>query len=321
MGRWLTALCWVVVAPGALWAAVRLLGIERGPLVQLLAFTPYAAILSLAPVVLALALRRWWPAGVAALVAVTLLAVVAPRAIGGPAGGDGPVLRVLTVNLLAGAGDVETLARLVRAHNVDVLAVQEFTPAAAERLDTLGLAEILPHRELNPIAGVRGSALYSRYPLSDTGVRTNPGGFTQAYGTLAVPGAAPTTVESVHPAAPSSLSRLGDWKRDLDGQPRATPDGPVRVLAGDFNATLDHAPLRRLIASGYRDAADAAGAGLTGTWGPYSPERDRVPPVTIDHVLVDRRVGVRDVSVLDLPGSDHRPVFAELALPRADLGG
>jgi endonuclease/exonuclease/phosphatase family metal-dependent hydrolase len=340
MARWLTLLCWSMAVPGVLWAAVRLLGLERGPLVQLLAFTPYAAAWSLVPVALALALRRWWPAGVAALAAVALIAVVAPRAIGGAAGAEGPTLRVLTANLLAGAGETQTLARLVREHEVDVLAVQEFTPEAAARLDALGLAELMPHRRLNPVAGTAGSALYSRFPLTGTGVRQNPGGFTQAYGTLTVPGAAPATVESVHPAAPGSLDRLGDWERDLDGQPRATPDGPVRILAGDFNSTLDHAPLRRLISSGYRDAAEAAGAGLTGTWGPYLPDRhrssdgvpairrmmaritgDRIPPVTIDHVLVDRRVGVRDVSVLRLPGSDHRPVYAELALPRADLGG
>ncbi|BCB87499.1 hypothetical protein Psuf_048120 [Phytohabitans suffuscus] len=247
---------------------------------------------------------------------------------------------MLTANLLAGAGDAPTLVRLVRERQVDVLAVQEFTPEAAARLDASGLAELMPHRRLNPVAGTEGSGLYSRFPLTATGVRENPGGFTQAYGTLTAPGAAPATVESVHPAAPYSLGQLRAWERDLDAQPRATPGGPIRILAGDFNATLDHAPLRRLIASGYRDAADATGAGLAGTWGPYLPDQrhssdrvpairrmaaritgDRIPPVTIDHVLVDRRVGVRDVSVLRLPGSDHRPVYAELALPRAELGG
>jgi endonuclease/exonuclease/phosphatase family metal-dependent hydrolase len=340
MVRGLTVLCWAAVAPGVLWAAVRLLGIERGPLVQLLAFTPYVAAASLLPVALALALRRWWPAGVAAVTAVALIAVVAPRAFGGAADAEGPALRVLTANLLAGAGDAETLVRLVRDNGVDVLAVQEFTPEAAARLDAHGLATLMPHRQLNPVVGTSGSGLYSRFPLTGGGVRRNPGGFTQAYATLTAPGAAPATVESVHPMAPYALEKLRDWKRDLDGQPRATPDGPVRVLAGDFNATLDHAPLRRLLASGYRDAADAAGAGLTGTWGPYLPDRshssdrvpairrmaaritgDRIPPVTIDHVLVDRRVGVRDVSVLRLPGSDHRPVYAELVLPSGDLGG
>jgi endonuclease/exonuclease/phosphatase (EEP) superfamily protein YafD len=38
------------------------------------------------------------------------------------------------------------------------------------------------------------------------------------------------------------------------------------------------------------------------------------PPVTIDHVLADERAGVRDYDVLDLRGSDHRPVLAEVSL-------
>ena len=33
----------------------------------------------------------------------------------------------------------------------------------------------------------------------------------------------------------------------------------MRILAGDFNATLDHAELRRLIGRGYHDAAEQAG--------------------------------------------------------------
>jgi hypothetical protein len=37
--------------------------------------------------------------------------------------------------------------------------------------------------------------------------------------------------------------------------------------------------------------------------------------VTIDHILYDRdRVGVLDYDVLDLTGSDHRTVYAELVV-------
>ncbi len=39
--------------------------------------------------------------------------------------------------------------------------------------------------------------------------------------------------------------------------------------------------------------------------------------LVIDHVLVDGRIGVRDYAVEELPGSDHRAVFAELELPPA----
>ncbi|WP_460808478.1 endonuclease/exonuclease/phosphatase family protein [Micromonospora zhanjiangensis] len=306
----------MLVAPGFGWAVIRIGGLERGGLVQLLAFTPYVAGWALVPLVLALALRRWAAAGVALLAAAALIAAVLPRALPDdqpPAGG--PTVRVLTANLLVGGADPDALVALVRELRVDLLAVQEFTPDAQAALDRAGLAGLLPHRQLNPIPGVAGSGLYSRYPLSAVGIRQHVGGFnfTQAYATVGVPGAPPVLVESAHPTAPYALSALGAWRADLYAEPPATPDGPLRILAGDFNSTLDHKPLRDLIATGYVDAADSLGAGLTGTWGPY--DGDLIPPVTIDHVLVDRRIAVRAVSVHALPRSDHRPVYAELPLP------
>jgi endonuclease/exonuclease/phosphatase (EEP) superfamily protein YafD len=117
----------------------------------------------------------------------------------------------------------------------------------------------------------------------------------------------------VHPEAPESLALTPKWKRDLGDQPTTSPDGPIHVLAGDFNSTLDHAALRRLIASGYRDCADVVGSGLASTW-PYD-NTWYIPGVTLDRVLADRRVGVRAAHTYRIPGSDHRAFFAELVLP------
>ncbi|WBB70507.1 endonuclease/exonuclease/phosphatase family protein [Micromonospora sp. WMMD812] len=314
--RTVDALCWLAVAPGAVWAALRLAGVDRGPLVQALAFTPYVAAWSALPLVLALALRRRWPAVLAAVTAVALVGVVAPRALDSPQPRvTGPTVRLLTANLLAGAADPAVLVDLVRRHHVDVLVVQEFTPGALADLDRLGLDQLLPHRQLNPLVGTPGSGLYARFPVSEPGVRQHRGawGFTQAYATVAVPGAPPVRVESAHPAAPYAVDQVDFWRADLAAQPPATPDGPLRILAGDFNATLDHSPLRALLRTGYVDAADATGQGLVGTWGPY--DGDPIPPVTIDHVLVDRRIAAQEVEVLHLPGTDHRPVLATLRLP------
>jgi endonuclease/exonuclease/phosphatase family metal-dependent hydrolase len=35
----------------------------------------------------------------------------------------------------------------------------------------------------------------------------------------------------------------------------------------------------------------------------------------LDHVLVDKRAAVQDYRVLDVPGTDHRAVYAEVRLP------
>jgi endonuclease/exonuclease/phosphatase (EEP) superfamily protein YafD len=53
---------------------------------------------------------------------------------------------------------------------------------------------------------------------------------------------------------------------------------------------------------------------LVPTW-PAEDWASRLPGVTIDHVLADSRLGIVDYEVEELPGSDHRPVYAELALP------
>ncbi|MFI7546268.1 endonuclease/exonuclease/phosphatase family protein [Actinoplanes sp. NPDC049599] len=313
---WHVLLC-LLVLPGTAWVLVRLGGWERGALVQLFAFTPYVAAWSVLPVLAALATRRWLAATVAAVTLALFAAAVLPRAFAdadrGPQGGV--ALHVMTSNMLFGNADAGSIVELVRRHDVAVLAVQEFSPNAQRSLAAAGLGELLPYSSLGPEYGASGSALYSRFPITDPGVRRNSSGFNQAYGTVQPPGAQAVTVESAHPLAPYSLEVLGDWRDDLAAEPRTDPDGPPRILLGDFNSTLDHGPLRDLVKGGYRDAADAAGQGLIGTWGPY--DGDPIPPVTIDHVLADRRLGVGAVSVHDIPQSDHRAIVATLRVPAA----
>ena len=277
-----TVASWLVVGGFAVWALVRVFGLEGGyPFAQLVSFTPYVAGAAVLVPPVALLLRRW------------------------------PALRVMSANLLEGGADPAALVALVRDQRVDLLALQEFTPEAERALDGAGLAALLPQRVSDPQPGVAGSALYSRFPLHNDGIRLNTLDFQQARGTVSVPGAAPLEVESVHTCSPYSAANTRCWQRSFRNEPPATVDGQVRLLIGDFNATLDHTVLRDLIATGYRDAGDVAGEGLSATW-PY----DKLfPRITIDHVLADRRIGVRRFAVHPVPRTDHRSVFAELVLP------
>jgi len=311
-----TLLLWLVVVPGLLWTIVRLGGWDRGPLVQLLSFTPYVAVWAWLPAIAALVTKRWTLGVVALAAAVVLGALVLPRALpGGRGPASGLPLHVMTSNMLFGTADAAEIVRLVRANDVAVLAVQEFTPDGRTALAAAGLGDLLPYSSLADEPGAPGSGVYSRYPLTATGNRRNIGGFQQAYATVQPPGAGPLAVESAHPLAPAALAMNRSWRRDLAAEPAADPAGTPRILLGDFNATLDHQPLRKLIATGYRDAADAAGQGLLPTWPFFGPRISRVPPVTIDHVLVDKRIGVRAVSVHRIPHTDHRAVIAELTVP------
>jgi endonuclease/exonuclease/phosphatase (EEP) superfamily protein YafD len=308
--------------PFAVWTATRLLGVERGyPSMQLMAFTPYVAGASLLPLLAALASRLWWHAAVAAVLVIALAACVLPRAVPGSSPGStgpGPQLRVLTANLYIGAADPQALVALVRTLHIDVLATQELTPEAALGLDAAGLSAVLPYRAAYPRPGGSGSGLYSRYPLSAPGLRTMPRCHVQAHATLALPGARPVSVESAHPCSPADATGALQWATEIAAQPAATPSDTPRLLLGDFNATLDHGGLRTLLATGYRDAAASVGDGLAPTWpfvGGGTFHGIPIPPITIDHVLADPRIGVLAVSVHPVPGSDHRAVYAELTLP------
>ena len=126
-----------MAVPWLLWGFVRLTGIEWGfPLVPLMAYTPYVAFASVVPVVVALVLRRWVPAIVAAVTGAVLIALVAPRFIGDPfradaSGYGGDVrLRVVSANIYRGQADLTELMRLVRETGADVLSVQELTAEA-----------------------------------------------------------------------------------------------------------------------------------------------------------------------------------------------
>jgi len=300
------------------WAAARLAGADRlrfaeAWAVPALSFTPQVAVGAWAS---ALLLRRTGTAAAAALAGAVLTAAVGPRAVPyrqPPAAG--PVLRVLTANLLAGRAEAEVVAELVRRKHADVLFVQELTDEAAARLQQAGLAELLPYRATQPVArGTGGSSIYARYPL-----RGGPPDVTvsaaRCTARLDLPSGQCVQLVCIHaapPRPPWSPAATARWRSQLSALP-APGDGPC-ILAGDFNATLDHAQFRRLLSRGYVDAANQAGNGLSLTWGPR-PAR-RLALLAIDHVLIDRRCAVLATSAHWLAGSDHRALYAELRLPK-----
>lgn len=298
---------WLVVLPGAVFCAFRLAGWDTSyPATQVMAYAPYVALASVIPVAIALLLRQWYAAIAAGLVLIMLAAPLLPRMTADGAPGTGHELRVMSANLFEGSADPAALAELVRRYNPDVLVLQEYTPSFAAAF-TAGF----PYRVEYAKEVVVGSAIFARYPLVDDGLRINPPDFGQAKAVMTVDGQR-VLVESVHTRSPSDQQATPWWRDSFAVQPPADPSGPPRILAGDFNATLDHSPMRGLIGTGYRDAADVLGDGLVPTW-PY--DGTSLPPVTLDHVLADKRIGVRGFAVLRLPGTDHRPILATLALP------
>jgi endonuclease/exonuclease/phosphatase family metal-dependent hydrolase len=325
------AAAWVLVVPTAAWLGVRASGVGAGTWIETaIVATPFVAAGSVVVLAIVAALRVRPAVLAAAATCVGFGLVMAPVFAPGPHPSyppRGPALRVMTVNVQFGLADVDRVVRLVEEEDVDVLGVQELTPAFDEALRAAGLEDLLPYGVVEPAGGAEGTGLYSRFrvrPLEDaiTGRHNSPTGL------VAVPGAPPVQVAVVHPTAPvgasghaewrdtfRSLPRPGDRARGIDRTlgPGETTDEPwAHLLIGDFNATVDQPTLRALLADGYVDAAGAVGRGWVMTW------RFRLtPPLAIDHVLVDEDTGVLGVAVHGVSGSDHRAVIATLHLPAA----
>lgn len=307
-----------VVATAALLAGaaalllLRTLNTQPGPLAALVAFTPYLLPLVIAATIAA-ALMSHRLLVVAGVVVALLAASAQVQLYTGDPATSGPELVIATTNLKLGAADTAEVVRFAREHEVDLLAVTELTPGAAAGLSKAGLDAILPHTYLVPAGGARGTGIWSRHPLKAS--RQLNGYLSgQLVAHVDVPGHGPFTFVAAHPARPKVLSS-SPWH--LEHQrlraALATLTGPV-VVAGDLNATLDHAPMRRLQSDGFVDAAEATGAGLTPTW----PTRRPLPAavITLDHVLTRGPFAAKSVATRRIAASDHA-AFVAVLLPAA----
>jgi endonuclease/exonuclease/phosphatase (EEP) superfamily protein YafD len=280
--------------------------------VPLLSLTPHAAATA---GLAALTLRHRGPAVTAALAGAALGATVAPRVIPRrQPGTGGPVLRVMTVNLQYGRAAAPGLVDLVRRSGAEVLFVQELGDSGATRLKAAGLGELLPSvmHDVRTYS-YRGSAIYARYPLRE-GLTIRSSFASQPTARLELPDGRSVQLVCVHPHPPFppwNPVTVPRWRDELATLPG--PGDELVIMAGDYNATHDHAVFRRLLRKGYLDAASQLGNGLLPTWGPEPTGRPAV--LTFDHVLVDPRVAVLRTSVHPMHGSDHRALFAELRLP------
>ena len=223
----------------------------------------------------------------------------------------GNTLTVLSLNLQFGQADIAEVSELVTA-DVDVLALQEYTPGFEEELVAAGLLEEFPHQVGTAETDASGTMLLSRTPVELV---------AEAEGTVFENLIATTTVEGtdwnlgvIHTAPPQMGADA--WVHDGAAvEELAEPYLEENLLlVGDFNAIDQHFTMRELTADGdLRDlAARKQGEGLgwhptwpTGTWAPSFAR--------IDHALVSGRVRGGVTQFETVTGSDHKALLVEVA--------
>jgi endonuclease/exonuclease/phosphatase family metal-dependent hydrolase len=281
-----------------------------------------------------------------ALTGVAATAATPATAAGDPPGGDAAgravPLRVMTYNILHGAGedgvfDLDRTAAAIRDQHPDVVGLQEVDDHWGARSDNLDEPAELAAKlgmqaffgaiyDLPPLtAGAPnrryGVAILSRYPV----VRAVDHEITRlsTQDPNPVPAPAPGFPEVVVDVQ-GALVHVFDTHLDYRGDPTVrrmqaadtaaimAAAGGQQVLVGDFNATWDAPELAALRDYGLVDAWSATGQPGGETYPANAPR------VRIDHVTVTPGIRVGDVAVPVTLASDHRPVVADLVVTRGD---
>lgn len=293
-------------------------GLDRwSPFTQLIAFRPIL-VAGMVVVVLALGLvtlgmRRAWPFPVALLLVLGVgAATLAPRMIADPLPTTGESLKVLSFNVYTGDADVQALAETIRRERPDVVALPEAGERYRERLmpliEDLGYASrasVGEHsRDVNGVVAL----VSPRFGAVDFTVGKIDENSPFPYVEVTGGELGDLRFVAFHSVAPTAGS-VAQWRVDLTGAGEWCRGDTPTVIAGDFNATLDHTVLREAMAD-CADAASQRGSALTATWPTSLP---RWLGSEIDHVF-STTGSAESFEVLDLPDSDHRAVLTTLRL-------
>jgi len=292
----------------------------RSPASTLIAaLAPVAAVIAAVATTLAAATVHWL-ASLPAIPAVMLVGWQVPRR---RKRGRGPrldpvapasasvELRILSLNALVGRASATSIKAEVLQLAPDVLAIQELTQDLVGRLADAGLEDLLPYSDLEPHPGPHGIGVWSRWPLAR---RSAVPDTRRPMPRLELDAGVLVTMTLVHPDAPVG-ARQRAWKRDLGRLLSSLSEvAGHHLLIGDFNATRDMREFRQVLEAGFADCADVA---ANRQWPGFTWPADRtLPPILrLDHVLVSLPGAlVRESRTIQVPGTDHRGVFAVIEL-------
>ena len=286
---------------------------ELTPFAQLAAFRPQILVVVLVLAVLMLVRRGWRIAaaliGVLALVGVAL---TAPRQFSAarPVPAGARVLTVMVANVLGGGARAADVAQLIRDRKPDLVSLPEAQVDVREQIRAQLQDQQYKGFTAQPTRAVPGatSVLVSA-ALGDVTFASETG---TTFGNIVVTGGNLGSIRLIayhgYPPLPDSVTT---WKHDLLKVRHWCTQDPPTVIAGDFNASVDHADFRGALGGYCRSVGPTVGGGLRGTWPADQPA---VLRTQIDHVVVTRQFQPGTFATYPIKGTDHRAVVATIAL-------
>jgi endonuclease/exonuclease/phosphatase (EEP) superfamily protein YafD len=335
VGRILVSLVALAAAFGAvLLAWPQLFGLQDAIVIaQVISFRAVLVLCAIGLVVLFALVRLVRPLRrlATALIAIGLLFALATTGILAVRGfsststsaADADSITVLSWNTLGGDPGADAIAQLALDKDADIVTLPETTDeiatAVAEKMREGGRPMWALHLSFSDVYHALSTAVLispdlGDYSVASAGGSGPPGNTNVSPTVIARPddGVGPTII-AVHATSPLR-GEMSNWRSDLDWLADQCGGGEV-IMAGDFNATLDHMAGRGTDGGDLgkcHDAALANGAAAVGTWPSDVPKFLGAP---IDHVMTTsqwKAVGFEVIDALDSHGSDHRPVVATL---------
>jgi endonuclease/exonuclease/phosphatase (EEP) superfamily protein YafD len=286
---------------------------EVTPFAQLVAFRPQELVLVLALALLMLVRRGWRIAAVlAGALALVGGGLTAPRRFSDarPAPAGSRVLTIMVANVLGGGARAADVAQVIRDRKPDLVSlpeaqvdVREEIHAQLQDLQYKGFT-VQPSKAVESATSVLVAS-----SLGNVSFGSEPG---TTFGNIFVTGGNLGQIRLiVYHGFPPLTDSVTTWKNDLQHVRRWCTEDPPTIVAGDFNATLDHADFRHALGGYCRSIAPTVGGGLQGTWPADQPA---VLRTQIDHVVVTRQFEPGRFTTYPIEGTDHRAVVATASI-------
>lgn len=219
---------------------------------------------------------------------------------------EGPSLRVFHMNVLQPNRRFDDAIKEAIDSGADVVSVQEVGKDWADALHT-GLSGIYPFARIIPGAHYHGIALFSKQPFVQ--IRTLDLAGIPVIEALVELDGEPVRLITVHTISPVSYGHFRQRNAQFETLAHHLMNcDTATILVGDLNTVPWDGTYQRFCR---RTGLSSTTPLQQRTWPSFGP----FACIPLDHLLISNRLALRTLTTVNVPGSDHRGLLAEIQLP------